>query len=242
MRGIYTDFMNKSLPMRPDGPTSFAEAAALIDGLSYAEIGRVVFVPRYIPSPYPQVTRVESFIKKRNIIFHALKEYLPRDARWSLSAEIVLRPSCFDDKNISALALEDFGRKYIFVSLPCPCFDSILWKDINRLTYHLNIYPIFTNFERNLLTYSPDDIKAIEKTPNAVFQFCTRALDVEKTVEYVIHLLETGHQFVFGAGARRLGVYEAETGDHFDPLKKYLGEIEFNRLMLSMYNFCRPRN
>ena len=45
--GIYTDFFNKSLPMPTEGPSDADEAAALLGGLTSAEIRRVIFAPRY---------------------------------------------------------------------------------------------------------------------------------------------------------------------------------------------------
>lgn len=47
--GIYTDFFNKSLPMPTEGPSDADEAAALLGGLTSAEIRRVIFAPRYCP-------------------------------------------------------------------------------------------------------------------------------------------------------------------------------------------------
>ena len=50
MNGIFTDFLNKSLPMPTEGPSNVYQAAQLLSGLRDAEIGRVIFAPRFSPS------------------------------------------------------------------------------------------------------------------------------------------------------------------------------------------------
>ena len=76
--GIYTDFFNKSLPMPTEGPSDADEAAALLGGLTSAEIRRVIFAPRYCPRLESGFDSVGYFVRMRNRVFRSVKSSVPR--------------------------------------------------------------------------------------------------------------------------------------------------------------------
>ncbi len=240
MNGIFTDFLNKSLPMPTEGPSNVSQAAQLLSGLRDAEIGRVIFAPRFSPRYVTGDGSIRAFLRVRNNIFRTIKPHIPSGIRYSLAADILMYPGCFNDPLTERLTLP--GSRYVMVSLPFPNFYDEIWKDINKLVYHTGLRPVFTEFNRYLLTYSDTEIKKLLKVPGAAFQFNVRSLDYKDTVKFVISVVSEGKQVVFGTGARCVGKYEAEMKPHFKLLKRALGETDFNLLMLSANNFCRPRN
>ncbi len=239
MHGMYTDFLNKSLPMPTEGPSDTAEAAQLLSGLTDADIGRVIFAPRYCPRSIPGDGSLAAFLRRRAETVRTLKPYIPRDVSYSLGAEILMYHGCFNDPDTELLALE--GSRYVLAALPFPQHNDEIWKDINKLVYRLKLCPIFTEFNRYLITYPEEEIKKLLKVPGAAFEFNVRSLDYKETVKFIISLANSGKQVLFGTGARRMGRYEAEMEPHFKLLKRALGETDFNILMLSAHNFCRPR-
>lgn len=236
--GIYTDFFNKSLPMPTEGPSDADEAAALLGGLTSAEIRRVIFAPRYCPRLESGFDSVGYFVRMRNRVFRSVKSSVPRGIAATLAAEVVMYPGCFNDPEITRLA---FGiARCMICSLPFPIYNDEIFKDINKLVYRIGIIPIFAEFNRYLLFYPEDIIRKLLNVPGAAFQFNVRSLDYKDTVKFVMSLISSGKHVLFGTGARRAGRYEADTGDHFRLLRRSLGEADFNLLMLGALKFCRP--
>lgn len=236
--GIYTDFFNKSLPMPTEGPSDADEAAALLGGLTSAEIRRVIFATRYCPRLESGFDSVGYFVRMRNRVFRSVKSSVPRGIAATLAAEVVMYPGCFNDPEITRLA---FGiPRCMICSLPFPIYNDEIFKDINKLVYRIGIIPIFAEFNRYLLFYPEDIIRKLLNVPGAAFQFNVRSLDYKDTVKFVMSLISSGKHVLFGTGARRAGRYEADTGDHFRLLRRSLGEADFNLLMLGALKFCRP--
>ena len=118
--GIYTDFFNKSLPMPTEGPSDADEAAALLGGLTSAEIRRVIFAPRYCPRLESGFDSVGYFVRMRNRVFRSVKSSVPRGIAATLAAEVVMYPGCFNDPEITRLA---FGiPRCMICSLPFPIY------------------------------------------------------------------------------------------------------------------------
>lgn len=237
-KGIYTDFLCKALPMPSEGPSNASMASAVLSRLHEDRIGRVIFTPLYCHGRPGAAGSIAHFINQRNIAFKALRPHLPHSISYTLAAEIAIVPGCFDDPDICRLMIDISG--YLPVLLPFPIYSDEVWKDINRLTYHTKYKPIFTNFDRFLIVYPFDEIKKIEKVPRAAFHFNVRSLDSKHMVKYVISLIDAGKTVVFGTGAHRVGRYETEMEPHFKLLRRYLGDNDFDALMLSVSNFCRP--
>lgn len=141
--------------MPTEGPSDADEAAALLGGLTSAEIRRVIFAPRYCPRLESGFDSVGYFVRMRNRVFRSVKSSVPRGIAATLAAEVVMYPGCFNDPEITRLA---FGiPRCMICSLPFPIYNDEIFKDINKLVYRIGIIPIFAEFNRYLLFY-PEDI------------------------------------------------------------------------------------
>lgn len=239
-RGVYTDFLCKALPMPTEGPSDISEAAALLSELHEQNICRMIFAPLYYPRSSPGDGSLGVFVRTRNRIFKELKPYLPQGIRYSLSAEIGMFPGCFEDPDIGRLRVEN--SEYLIVSLPFPVYTDELWKDMNHLVYHRKLKPLLSNFNRYLIAYPECELKKLLKIPDVAFHFSIRSLDDRSTVKYVLSLLSAGKHVVFGTGARCRDRYDIEMEPHFKLMRRYLSPDDFEYLMFSIDNFCRPKS
>lgn len=239
-RGVYTDFLCKALPMPTEGPSDISEAAALLSELHEQNICRMIFAPLYYPRRSPGDGSLGFFVRTRNRIFKELKPYLPQGIRYSLSAEIGMFPGCFEDPDIGRLRVEN--SEYLIVSLPFPVYTDELWKDMNHLVYHRKFKLLLSNFNRYLIAYPECEIKKLLKIPDLAFHFSIRSLDDRSTVKYVLSLLSAGKHVVFGTGARCRDRYDIEMEPHFKLMRRYLSPNDFEYLMFSIDNFCRPKS
>lgn len=238
-KGIYTDFLCKALPMPSEGPSDTGKAAEVLSRLRDDRISRVIFAPMYYHGRPGVTGTIGHFLYTRNRAYEMLRPHIPHRIKYELAAEIAVVPGCFDDPDIIRLMIGISG--YLLVALPFPLYSDEIWKDLNRLSYHTKCKPIFTNYNRFLITYPPCEIKKIEKIQHAAFNFNIRSLGEKSMVKYVISLLEAGRTVVFGTGAHRPGRYETEMEPHFKLLRRYLNERDFTHLMINAENFCHPK-
>lgn len=168
------------------------------------------------------------------IILHARASILHK-----LSGKFVIHTVPVLDLNEETPFIKDlekftaFKSNYIFFELPYT--DELhdqLFVSINHLLYKRHLFPIFTDIQKHLDTYSKIDINRIINIKNAAFQFTLNGVALAKNINVIKHILNNGGLVLLGTSCEHSDLNRSEIEKCLKYLKKQLGDDEYMRLII----------
>ena len=156
-----------------------------IDKLASCGIRRIIFTYDYNCF----TSNITKHIVKLRELSNLVKQCKKRGVNVKVFSSVAATQTAIYDYSLSRLGMKLKTRDYIFLDLPIFADKAKIDGNLNYLIYRQQLYPIFTSFEKNVIT-SRDISEHILKTPGAVFLFDVNYISRPPVIDAVRHCIK----------------------------------------------------
>lgn len=194
---MYCDCHIHLLPNMDNGPTSEAEARAMIRMLKDNGCKRAVITPHF------DNTRetITSFLARRKAAYHALAEFPEpiSGIRFALSAETYITPGIARLAQLERLLLPH--TRILPIELPLGRLDDYVIRELSYMIHKRKIQPMICQTERYFIMMPPRDYEKLVSLPNACYEFTASALLDRTIVTEIVRLVTAEKRVLLGSNA-----------------------------------------
>ena len=224
---VFTDWDCRLLPMMGDliaDPKDSARSLLLLKekfGLS-----RFCMMPEFDC----RCDSVAAFLARREKACEEILPLLPRDIQITQGGAALVYPGLSEEAGLRSLLLR--GTNALPIRLPLLDSSNEIFRELNRLLYHVSYRILFLSFDAYLDFYAPEDIHRWSELPNVAFQFNYRAMESAKARSLLKTLIDRNAIVLFGTGINSYGKASYYEFDHYIRLAEqyfspYLRDVLF---------------
>ncbi len=158
-----------------------------IDYLASCGIRRIIFTYDY--NCY--TSNITSHIDKLRELNKRVKKCKKRGVTVKVISSVASTQTAIYDYSLSRLSMKLKTRDYIFLDLPLFADKAKLDSNLNYLIHRQQLFPVFTSFEKNIITGNNNISEHILKTPGAVFLFDVNFISRPGLIETVKRCIQS---------------------------------------------------
>lgn len=194
---LYCDCHIHLLPNLDNGPTSVAEARAMIDMLRANGCRRALLTPHF----YHDRETLTSFLARRKASFHALCEFAGpiSGLHFALSAEVSIVPGVSRLAQLERLLVPH--TRILPVELPLGRLDDYVIRELSHLIHKRKIQPMICQTERYFIMMPPSDYEKLVTLPNTLYEFTVSALLDHSVTTEILRLVTANRTVLLGSNA-----------------------------------------